>query len=661
MGKNNRHQKFLKSEKAKVKLKAKKTLTKGQNVTDTSFKIKKIVIQSQLAEQADAEPVTKKKLSLKDLLSRCGHHNTSMRVEALNGLLELASSHGETLVQNLCSFVSKCAQLCIDKESAVRKESLKLLNFILTAVSAEKLEPFLSELVSYLTVGLSHLYREIQEDSLLMLDAILAAAPLLVARAAPKLLPAFLDQISIRKNSVAPERTLSMNLQSSNTSTRWRIKVLGRLHALLMASSELSPRKEQENHPRGLYLVNPTEYNIPIAPYGWEKPCIIPSIFSTGTGILVEQDLFSNADKMKGYVNVLMPLLFETWVEVGPSQRQQKEAGNLISDEASELLECILEIMQLIFQYLENASSDESLVKWFRSSFRDNFIRHIFAHFPYIQREGSSSKSNKSKGQAPFEEERVKRCSGQNLAVCLMACIFCDKPTKDQAQIILDYIKSVLDSNQNISERLVEVLEVILIERRSYWDFIGLRLEPLANSVVTTCIKQKPDLSSSPLFGLLCDLSINSMLSEQNNGGFDPIYERFVQMLPIALTKEDVPAKAMKTITTLTSALHTGILISLRTHLTPIIKNLSQICGVGMSQQETRMKVLYFLFTASVWRADILDAVGRQLVNSPENKDLLLYYLELLDYWKSNHEDSAVALKLKSMPWLTNAALEATS
>jgi hypothetical protein len=66
MGKNNKHKKFLKSEKAKVKLKGgKKLLVKGQNITDTSFKVKKIVIQSQLVQQLESEPVTRKNLNLK--------------------------------------------------------------------------------------------------------------------------------------------------------------------------------------------------------------------------------------------------------------------------------------------------------------------------------------------------------------------------------------------------------------------------------------------------------------------------------------------------------------------------------------------------------------------------------------------------------------------
>jgi pre-rRNA-processing protein IPI1 len=160
-----------------------------------------------------------------------------------------------------------------------------------------------------------------------MMDAILNAAPSLVARAAPKLLPAFLDQISIRKNSVAPERALSVNLQSSNTSTRWRIKVLGRLHALLMASSELTFKTEVTNRPQGLRLVNYDKLCIPIIPYSWDEPCVIQGLFSTGAAALVEQELFSDSKQMKSYIVVLMPLLFETWVEVGPSAKLQKETG----------------------------------------------------------------------------------------------------------------------------------------------------------------------------------------------------------------------------------------------------------------------------------------------------------------------------------------------
>lgn len=49
-----RHKKFLKSEKAKTKLKGAK-LQKGLNVTKTDFKIKKIVIREQLKDSTIIE------------------------------------------------------------------------------------------------------------------------------------------------------------------------------------------------------------------------------------------------------------------------------------------------------------------------------------------------------------------------------------------------------------------------------------------------------------------------------------------------------------------------------------------------------------------------------------------------------------------------------
>jgi len=60
-----RHKKFVRKEKSKVKLKAKKTvLTKAKNVTDTNFKVRKIVLREQL-KTGDLEVQTKRKLDVR--------------------------------------------------------------------------------------------------------------------------------------------------------------------------------------------------------------------------------------------------------------------------------------------------------------------------------------------------------------------------------------------------------------------------------------------------------------------------------------------------------------------------------------------------------------------------------------------------------------------
>lgn len=67
MSKNHKRSKRLKSEKAKVKLKANTSvdrLPKGLNVTRTSFNVKKILIREQLKQQDETEVLSTRKLNI---------------------------------------------------------------------------------------------------------------------------------------------------------------------------------------------------------------------------------------------------------------------------------------------------------------------------------------------------------------------------------------------------------------------------------------------------------------------------------------------------------------------------------------------------------------------------------------------------------------------
>ena len=59
-----KHKKFLKSEKAKIKLKGAK-LPKGLNVTKTDFKAKKIVIKEQIRNTFNADGTVIRKENIK--------------------------------------------------------------------------------------------------------------------------------------------------------------------------------------------------------------------------------------------------------------------------------------------------------------------------------------------------------------------------------------------------------------------------------------------------------------------------------------------------------------------------------------------------------------------------------------------------------------------
>lgn len=116
-----RYQKFLKSEKGKTKLKAKKDLPRGTNVTKTNFKVKKIVIQEQLKKHAANEALSTRKLNVKELLSRLNHFNVHSRTDALDGLKELITTRPDVLEQSLCQLVHGVTPLILNIEKVVSK------------------------------------------------------------------------------------------------------------------------------------------------------------------------------------------------------------------------------------------------------------------------------------------------------------------------------------------------------------------------------------------------------------------------------------------------------------------------------------------------------------------------------------------------------------
>ena len=171
MGKHARktpYKKLLKEEKAKTKLKIshKTLLPKGQNVTDPSFRVRKIVVKSQLKERS-GEVVTKSNLNVKvrswplhlpqftgaangirgfqctekcvssfqELIQRLQHHNAPLRINSLSSLCEIVEAHADTILNTYLSVLLHAASnLILDIEQEVRLEAIKLLSAILKKV-----------------------------------------------------------------------------------------------------------------------------------------------------------------------------------------------------------------------------------------------------------------------------------------------------------------------------------------------------------------------------------------------------------------------------------------------------------------------------------------------------------------------------------------------
>lgn len=98
------------------------------------------------------------------------------------------------------------------------------------------------------------------------------------------------------------------------------------------------------------------------------------------------------SQRIQHYTKMLMPLMFEAWMEVRPQQfGLEYSADMVISNEAAHTLKTILEIIERIYDLIQNRDADvnnNDLSDWFCTTFNKEFSAQIFVAFPYVQGDG---------------------------------------------------------------------------------------------------------------------------------------------------------------------------------------------------------------------------------------------------------------------------------
>ena len=139
MAKSGRKRK--KAEKSKVQLKKGKKsirLPKGLNVTDSRVTTKKIQLVNQLGKNdgADSEPVSKKHIGFKDLITKLHSQSGSIRSDGLDGLSDILKSDqaGALFDHSLSRIIHKLAPLTNDQEGKIRRTAIALLGQVVKQV-----------------------------------------------------------------------------------------------------------------------------------------------------------------------------------------------------------------------------------------------------------------------------------------------------------------------------------------------------------------------------------------------------------------------------------------------------------------------------------------------------------------------------------------------
>ncbi|XP_078543810.1 testis-expressed protein 10 isoform X2 [Lissotriton helveticus] len=386
----------------KVKLKVGKKKLRPENSTQSNFRTKAIHLPEQLRclSQQQSQPTNYRKLSVQDLLSQTHHYNASVRQGALLGLRDLLSLHPTMIDSHLSSIVSEVAAMFTDKDPTVRGATVSLLQSVAPKIPMKQMSPFFPLVSAHLSSAMTHIIEGIQEDSLLVFDVLLEEYPILLASRSNMLLKNFVELISHHqlskgaKGAVRPSAwTLSVNPNRTLTSQQWSLNVLIRLKKLLQALSDNVLNKSEEVEA----LFGKKDLAYPCHDLKWMEhasgqqhiqiyeggECPIP-LFSlrslVGVGSSLEEGL-SSAEKLKAFIENIIPLLIECWVEASSAQHVP---GNILKPESQQLMQQVLNIIYLLWRLSEQQDKIHKMEVWLRRKYLKDFNHFFMSHFPYF-------------------------------------------------------------------------------------------------------------------------------------------------------------------------------------------------------------------------------------------------------------------------------------
>ncbi|XP_071439655.1 testis-expressed protein 10 homolog [Hetaerina americana] len=720
MGKRGHHKKNIKKEQNKVKFKVGRTLPKGQNITDTSFKVKKVVIKEQL-KAGGLEPVTKRNLNLKETLTRLQHYNTNVKLDNLSGLKEILTNNQELLWGNLQSVLEKLAELISDRESPVRKEAISQLANIIAQVPSPKLAPFVCLLCSYLGAALSHINKDIQLDALLLLDGMLSrpSVSALILASNPSspsashpfdlILQGLINQISEQKETSSGktsgwERKLSVNPAGKMADVQRRAKVLSQLCSLMKAALEMRRKScSKDVSSEGANCVKWKD----IVALGSYVPCYGPS-YASIQGLALSRTLTSTfsvpasissaepmgeCEKLKVLVSSLVPILLESWKEIGPAK--DASTNSLLTAEAGEFLKIMLDILTILLEaltlYDRESAEAANLIHWFRSCYSRAVFDLLMPIFPFSslgirgkRKQGARghrysewSVESFNEGKAGGAEEgstnTVGKPSESFYTSILMAQLYCalelvPTPFKKQGKKmafhqkylskILNFLIKSLDNSTTCHHHGKQmsdlVWHIISCRKMSQGNFGSqvVKLDDvklLIKSVITCCDSDCPHRRNSaalncPFFKLLCNILKDNQLAELQRL---QDFENWVTKLPNLL---NFPCpKAFEVLSQIAQRCNAETFhATVKTILPELFAYLKTSQDVAVSEENLK-KAFTLLHWVQNWNGVELNALGEVVKMYPQQTSSLVeLFRARKEYLGAESEFSVI---LESMTW----------
>lgn len=515
----------------------------------------------------------------------------------------------------------------------VRHESLKVLHLLLSNADIVRVDPFFDVMCTYLRSAMTHIDARIQEDSLLFLDTLLVCTPKKVAQDFHKIIPNFLDMISKLRVDSKPGRTLTVNLGSQITSVKWRVKVLHRLKDYLnqfIKYNNINDHKEQVVEITKAFDTTKMNY-YPLFNQSCIQICPVSCFSSRNTQEAVPID---EVEKFKVYVETLMPLLFETWLEVCPPVNSEKNMETVVSEDAASLLKHILDVVSLIWSLikhfnLKNPSSN--IQNEFSQKYRQPYLQYFVNPFPYVT---TIRSKQRNVSNTPFENLITDpKLVEQNLEICHLFIVLNPhinvKNQHKEIQCILNYIEKIFSQNtsENINDVIVKILHTLFSNDVNNWTRNLSVMNTLFDKIIWAYFnKNMTSYLKQQIFSLLCKISLNDKLGHFHDCDK---YTTWLKNLPDILLEEEVNSQTIDIIHKFAVRNNTTFNSVVRPKLLKILENLPKIKVSDASNISTYYKLFSLLYYISLSGTDSLNLLHNQ-VNNVHNHDYGKYIFDIL-------------------------------
>ncbi|KAK9052330.1 hypothetical protein SSX86_028959 [Deinandra increscens subsp. villosa] len=174
----------------KIKRKVGRKLPPPKNTTNTEVKSKAIILPEQsLASEKGGLAVSKKGLTLKELLQQTSHHNAKVRRDALIGVRDIFLNHPTELKMHRLTVIEKLRERMSDEDKIVRENLFQLLKAVVfPACKEENQGTFISLMMAYVFNAMTHLTFDVRLMAFKFLDLVVRHYPLSFSMYADKII-----------------------------------------------------------------------------------------------------------------------------------------------------------------------------------------------------------------------------------------------------------------------------------------------------------------------------------------------------------------------------------------------------------------------------------------------------------------------------------------